>query len=969
MPRRPSTTKRFGPSHDGHFVRDWITRQIGGIERRRITFLVCRPADPSAPNSLTPYKELRRILEKKGGSVLDRPRELVACWGYPNAREDDPLRAVQAACELCSLTGAQIATIVDSALVSAPTATDARIEFDDLISRAVRELGEVGSPGFVFATDAVRAMTDRHFTFASIGTIFERRVWRLIGTEKAAELTRKPRNPLIGRTNEVRAIDEAWELVMGGRPACISICGEAGIGKSQLLRHLEQRARAAGALLLAVACRPEARHTPLHPLRQAFRLLEDFSEDQPFRKTATCHDRQIIRAFIAGNCSPHQSRLQDLLLEEIRYRASGAPVLLAFEDLHWADQYTIDFVTQVGTRIHLLGPICLAWTSRHSAPFGFKTHARRTQLWLQRLSAPDIVRMLKLSIAGKSLAPALLRQIAKRSEGIPLFAQELARLCVEAVDAPDELQPLLAPGPLNLVLSARLDSLGHLKPLAQAASVLGREFDVGTLAAVLRIDGIKLLVDLNELSRQGILELDQAGKVPRFRFTHALLRDAAYASIIENRRKTLHGRVADVLTRDPAFAAQAPEVIAGHYEAAGDGRGAFVWWYKAGLRAAEHSSARAAVTHLKRALKARQQDRSAGTAQDEIEIHRLLGISVAALKGNGSAEAIALFERCLDLSRRHGVEADFDALWALHSCYLVRGEMERALPIGDQLTATADHSGIDERRLRAHRMQGLAKLLAGRLEEALVHYRLVLELYDERLHAALRFRHASDQGALAYAHMAWAEAIAGHTENSARHALAALRLSSRLQHPHTSAHVLCILAARAHALGERGAASALAFAGKALGVRHEFPYWSAWADIILGWAHADRAGLSPIQGAIEAYKNTGAIQALPFAFLLLAEAALASDQPRISLIAATEGWNVANRQGLMLYAPELLRVQAIAELRLGSETSIILDLIKRAAQLAAQQGAKTFFVRCAEFRLHPYATPATAPAQVSTPGY
>jgi len=103
--------------------------------------------------------------------------------------------------------------------------------------------------------------------------------------------------------------------------------------------------------------------------------------------------------------------------------------------------------------------------------------------------------------------------------------------------------------------------------------------------------------------------------------------------------------------------------------------------------------------------------------------------------------------------------------------------------------------------------------------------------------------------------------------------------------------------------------------------------------------------------------------------LLLAEAALASDQPRISLIAATEGWNVANRQGLMLYAPELLRVQAIAELRLGSETSIILDLIKRAAQLAAQQGAKTFFVRCAEFRLHPYATPATAPAQVSTPGY
>ncbi len=501
-----------------------------------------------------------------------------------------------------------------------------------------------------------------------------------------------------------------------------------------------------------------------------------------------------------------------------------------------------------------------------------------------------------------------------------------------------------------------------MKPLAQAAAVIGREFDPGILALVLQMEQTRLNASLDELIISGVLEPAPGAHARRtLRFTHVLLRDAAYASVLEARRRELHRRIADVLTQDSHVAEQAPEIIAGHFSAAGDPKGAFTWWYRAGVRAAELSSTRAAVHHLSQALAARRANPDAGSPGHEVDILRLLGIQFAALKGNGAPEAVSTLERCLILSREVlGPEGDFDALWALHSCHLVRGEIGRALYMGDKLTASADRSGTVERRLRAHRMQGLAKLLGGLLEEAFAHYRIVLDLYDEDRHAALRLRHGSDQGAVALAQLAWGEAIAGRLESSRRHADAALARSSRLQHPHTSAHVMCVLAARAQTLGEQQTASALAFAGRTLGERHEFPYWIAWADIILGWTGGGRmadgaAGtdIERIERAIAAYRRTGALQAVPYALLLVADKALACDRPQRALEAAADGWQIARQQGLMLYASELLRVRALAEMKLGSDPAHIANLIDRAVHLAASQGAETFSSRAAGFRIHP----------------
>lgn len=994
-PRHRQGKARAAQHSDSRFSTYWIGQQLGFAERRSVTVLTCGVVQPSqkdhragtertARNMSFWRPQIGQIITAHGGHVIGfSGRGLLACWGFPHSGEDDAHRAVRAALRIVEVCQADlpIACALETgiAIAGGGTRSEHTIELAGSVLGTAERLHTAAGPRSVVVSDDFRPLVERFFELEPIPST-DNAAWRVLGARSAADgsAMRLPAT-FVGHVAERQKLDELWLRVVDGQPQCVSICGEAGIGKSRLLRYLEVKVKAAAGTWLELSCLPEARRAPLHPLRQTVgrllkeraaglhRYIEDLEQSDQELFQRLLESRAALSSGSAGPEKIELERIFTLILNWIAGLAANGPVVLALEDLHWADRSMLDFVAKAGERLSSLGSVCLVWTSRSA---GLRKHRaaaplQHTQITLRRLSSGEIQQLLACSPSGSVLPPEKRQRIAIRSEGIPLFATELARLCAGAQVAEHDLDLLLRPGPLNAILSARLDSLGDLKPLAQAAAVIGRQFDSGVLALVLQMQRTHLIGGLDELVALGILEQAPGSRSRNaLRFTHVLLRDAAYASVLETRRHELHKRVADVLAEDVRAAEQEPEIIAGHCSAAGDAKGAFTWWYRAGLRAAELSSTRAAVHHLSQALAARRANPDAGSPPEEIEVLRLLGVQLAALKGNAAPEAVKTLERCLDLSREVlGPEGDFDTLWGLHSCYLVRGDISRALEIGDNLTASADRSGITERRLRAHRMQGLAKMLRGRLAEAFAHYRLVLELYDETRHAALRLRHASDQGALALAHLAWGEAIAGRLKSSRRHADAALALSSRLRHPHTSAHVLCVLAARAQTLGELQDASALAFAGKTLGERHEFPYWSAWAEIVLGWTHGgqnaaagNEAGIALIEKAIRAYRRTGATQALPYALLLVAETALACNRPRRALSAAAEGWRIAQQQGLMLYGSELLRVRAVAEMKLGSGVSRIRDLIDQALGLAVSQGADTFSSRAAGFRIHPAPT-------------
>ncbi len=962
----------------GRFSAHWIGQQLGFADRRSVIVLTCGLVQQSASEAshagptTADFSLSRRIVADHGGHIVGYSDcRITACWGFPHSGEDDARRAVRSAVRMIEANAGSAPISCALGTGVAIASGEQLIELASSGFETTERLLTAGGPASVVVSDEVRTLIDRFFDLQPIA-IMDCLAWRVAGSEAAR--SGADRAALIGHAAERQTLDELWLRVVDGQPQCVSISGEAGIGKSRLLRCLELKVKAAGGVWLECNCLPEGRRVPLLPLRQAMqRLLYDDSAGlSRFIDELVCADRNLIRSFLehraelaAGELKHSPSeRILTLIPDWIGTLAWQGPVCLAFEDIHWADRSTLDFLAKATERLAAIGAVCLAWTSRDAGVRGFRAPPRmqQTTIRLDKLTAGQIQQLLACYPCGSALSSEERKQIASRSEGIPLFALELARLFAGPQVGKDDLDLLLRPGPLNAILSARLDSLRDLRPLAQAAAVIGRQFDPGILALVLQMEPSRICASLDELVASGILEPAPAARSrDALRFTHALLRDAAYASVLEARRRELHNRIADVLTQDAHMAEQEPEIIAEHCTAAGDSERAFTWWYRAGVRAAELSSTRAAVHHLSQALVARRAHPKAGSPMEEVEVLRLLGIQLAALKGNGAPEAVSTLERCLTLSREvFAPEGDFDALWALHSCHLVRGEIGRALHIGDKLTASADRSGIAERRLRAYRMQGLAKLVGGMLEDAFEHYRIVLELYDEHRHAALRLKHASDQGAVALAHLSWGEAIAGRLESSCRHADAALALSSRLQHPHTSAHVLCVLAARAQTMGELQAASALAFAGKTLGERHEFPYWSAWADIILGWARGDsmacgvgETGLDLIEAAIAAYRRTGAIQAVPYALLLVAEKALACERPQRAFEAAMQGWQIAQHQGLMLYASELLRVRAVAEMKLGADPSCVAKLVNRALDLAASQGAGTFSSRAAGFRIHP----------------
>jgi tetratricopeptide (TPR) repeat protein len=328
-----------------------------------------------------------------------------------------------------------------------------------------------------------------------------------------------------------------------------------------------------------------------------------------------------------------------------------------------------------------------------------------------------------------------------------------------------------------------------------------------------------------------------------------------------------------------------------------------------------------------------------------------LGVQLTQLKGSAAPETIMTYRRALGLVARAPsacAQVRFDLMWGLDACHLVRGDVGQALVLGEALLAATAEQPSGEKAMLAQRMHAVAKLLSGAIEEAIDLYGRALERYDQAHHSVLRFGYASDQGAVAHAHLAWALAIAGRPDAARAHSRAALQLAGRLDHPHTSAHVVCVLATAAQILGDRGAASALAVSGKALAKRHDFPYWSAWAGVVLGWSQGCRrpdTGARSIIEAISAYRATGAEQALPYGYLLLGHTLLKANQPERAAEALEQAWILGEQRQLMLYAAEILRLRARAEARLGAPRPRVMALLEQALGIARTQGALTFAIR------------------------
>jgi predicted ATPase len=521
--------------------------------------------------------------------------------------------------------------------------------------------------------------------------------------------------PLVGRQQEVGLLLERWTQVKDGLGQVVLLSGEAGIGKSRLVHVLkEQVASEPQAWLTPCQCSPYYQHTALYPLidlleRVTLRFEREESAPQKLSKLegflvqyglplaetvpllASLLSLPLPADYAPLSMSPEQQKQQTMhvLLTNLLRIAAQQPVLFVMEDLHWVDPTTLEFLTLLvdqGPTARILA--LLTFRPDFSAPWTGRSHL--TQVTLPRLPRRQATAMMDRVAHGKALPPEVVTQVVAKTDGVPLFVEELTKMVLESGLLQEQedryiltgpLPPLAIPSTLHDSLMARLDRLATVKSLAQLGATLGREFPYALLHAVSPWDEATLRCGLHQLVEAEFLY--QQGLPPQatYLFKHALIQEAAYQSLLRSTRQQYHQHVAQVLEAQfPDTAETQPELLAQHYAEAGLLAQALPYWQQAGQRALQRSAHLEAIAHLRKGLEILTTlPDTPERAWHELELQIALGPALMAVKGWGDPDVAQAYSRARELCRQVGATPQlFPVLWGLWGWYQMRGDLGMA---------------------------------------------------------------------------------------------------------------------------------------------------------------------------------------------------------------------------------------------------------------------------------------------------
>jgi predicted ATPase len=447
------------------------------------------------------------------------------------------------------------------------------------------------------------------------------------------------------------------------------------------------------------------------------------------------------------------------------------------------------------------------------------------------------------------LADDVIGQIVSKTDGVPLFIEEVTKaVLARSETGPDRTEGTstavpTVPETLHDSLMARLDRLAPMKAIAQAAAAIGREFEMNLLESVASAPPKDVRTAIEGLQEAGLLfrRGQQSGET--YAFKHALVQDAAYASMLRDDRKNLHRRIATALhDKFSELAASQPELLAHHFAQAGELKSAISYWLKAGQQASRRSAFVEATTHLQMALK-HLPDLPDNAERDQLELQLLQSLASASIaaRGFGAAETMQALNRALQLCEKSsGPSLTFPVLNGMVGVHMMRGEFETALAVAQELLTRAEQQGDTTALLMGHRVLGMSLFVIGKLEEARQHLRKAIELYEPKRHAPLALIFSHDFKATAETYLGLATAIAGSPEDGIRHCISALAYAEELRHPHSICYVLPFLAGAYLVAGNADDALPVAERTMALSNEYGFPQWLAGGLLLRGWAHIEQ---------------------------------------------------------------------------------------------------------------------------------
>jgi class 3 adenylate cyclase/predicted ATPase len=965
-------------------------------ERRPITVLFCDLVGSTAISAGLDAEDWRNLassyldaaseaVTQMGGRVAKKLGDgLMALFGHPIAQENDAERAVRAALAiqraLAELNRQNAGSgrpelVARVGVESGAVVVDAAGEiFGDAPNIAARAQG-AADPGSVLIT----ANVQRHV--AGLFVVEERGPHELKGASALVALYRVVRasggrrfgartlTPLVGREEELDLLRRRWERAARGEGQLTLVVGEPGIGKSRLVEEFRLTLGETPHTWAEFSSSQLLQNTPLHPVaewgRQRFgdadtpagQRLADLENTLQLIGLDPAEHAPLIAPLVgiplpagrAANLPPEELRRRQLaaLIAWFLAGARTQPAALAFEDLHWLDPTSLDLMQALADRGRTASLFIIA-TARPEfrPPWSLRSH--HSVISLSPLDRADVAQMVGELAARHALSKEVVESVSERTGGVPLYVEEVARLLLELGEA-GGLQAI--PLTLQQSLAARLDRLGEAREVAQIGAVLGRDFTYSLLRAVGGLEDTALHAALDRLAEADLLIAEGAGPEANYRFKHALVKDAAYQSLLKSRRQQLHARVAHLFEgRFPAVVESQPELLAYHLTEAGLNARAADAWARAGRAALGRSAMREAANSLSRNVGLlRGMPSSPDRQRLELELLGGLGVGLTNTLGPASSEAQAAHERGSQLSEELGDrEGRFRARWNLWRVYNVRAEFDSAVAMGDALLAEAQADGDVDHEMQARHALWSSCTFRGDLEATCHHVDRMLALYEVDRHGtqALTFgghdarECALTSGSTALFLLGYPERALAQNVEGIAHAVT-LGQPQVVAHAHTWGSMFLQLAGELEELKRRTTLVAR------LADEHGLAIYYPEARILAAWRavreERDHCAAEEMRNFLDRRAAMGTVYLHTYFLMLFADALLRLGRPDEAVAATNEGLARAEATRDHFCTAELHRLRARACLALDARDARVAETALDAALADARRRSSRIF--------------------------